>query len=298
MRVWRALFWIAAVAVTAPVPPALAYMASGDRIFPATLVLPQLGPGDEFYLNFMTLPQAGGPGAPNRDNGFTAAYAKTITDTLGIEVEETYTWIGQNGSGTLYGWQNLDGELKYQAYNNIAHEFQLDFGLDRETGGTGAFRVGASASGATTPRVYFGKGFGDLDIGYLRPLAITGLAGVQIADAAPRPDLVMTGLVVEYSLPYLESKVRSVDLPDWVRRLTPMTEFAFDAPAGRSYGMHPTGLVAPGISYAGDGWELGIEALVPTSRASGKGVGATVQFHLALDYVFADSIGRPLFPGQ
>jgi hypothetical protein len=298
MRVGRISFWIAAIAMIAPVPPALAYMASGDRIFPATLVLPEMAPGDEFYVTYGMLPLIGGPGAPSRNSGITATYAKTITDDLGIELDDTYTRLDRGRSGALYGWQNFDGELKYQALNDIAHEFQLDFGLDRETGGTGAFRVGASPSGATTPRVYFGKGLGDLDIGYLRPLAITGLAGVQIADTAPRPDLVTTGLVVEYSLPYLESKVGSVDLPDWVRRLTPMTEFAFDAPAGRSYGMHPTGLVAPGVAYAGDGWELGIEALVPTSRASGKGVGATVQFHLALDYLFADSIGRPLFPGQ
>jgi len=277
------------------VPRALAYTASGDRLFPATMVLPQIGPGDEFYVNYTTLPQTGGPGAPNRSSSLTATYAKTITDTLGIEVEETYTWIDQNQAGTLYGWQNLDGALKYQAYNNLAHEFQLGLGLDRETGGTGAVRVGASPSGATSPEVYFGKGLGDLDIGYLRPLAVTGLAGVQVADAAPRPDLAVAGLVVEYSIPYLESKVHSFDLPDWARRLTPMTEIAFTAPAGTSFGARTTALIAPGFSYAGDGWELGIEALIPVSRATGRGVGATAQIHIALDYLFADSIGKPLF---
>ncbi len=62
-------------------------------------------------------------------------------------------------------------------------------------------RVGAFASGATTPRVYFGKGLGDLDIGYLRPLAVAGLVGYQIADSPPRPNLVTPGFVVEYSVP-------------------------------------------------------------------------------------------------
>ncbi|MGH7095971.1 MAG: hypothetical protein ACREFB_20885, partial [Stellaceae bacterium] len=220
---------------------------------------------------------------------------KTITDTLGIEIEETYTRIDQQGAGSLIGWQNLDGELKYQAINSIAHEFQLDFGLDRETGGTGAVRAGASPSGATAPRVYFGKGFGDLDIGYFRPLAVEGMAGVQIADTAPRPDMATAGFVVEYSIPYLEAKVQNVDLPDWMRRLTPLTEVSFGVPAGSSYGARTTALIAPGISYAGDGWELGIEALVPVTRATGTGVGVTAQVHFSLDYLFSESIGKPLF---
>src|SRR5579862_9042253 len=102
--------------------PAAAYMASGDRQFPATLVLPQLAPGDEFYLNFSTLPLGGGAGAPDRSSNLTATYAKTITDRLGVVIEETYTGIGQSGAGTLWGWQNLDGEIKYLAVNDFAHE--------------------------------------------------------------------------------------------------------------------------------------------------------------------------------
>ncbi|HVC51252.1 MAG TPA: hypothetical protein VND87_04450 [Stellaceae bacterium] len=280
---------MAAVVAT---PAALAYTASGDRTFPATLVLPQIAPGDEIYFNYNTIPLTGGA---TRGSNLTATYMKTITDTLGIEVEETYTRIDQQGAGSLVGWQNLDAELKYRAVNSIAHEFQLDFGLDRETGGTGAVRVGASPSGATTPRVYFGKGFGDLDIGYLRPLAVEGLAGMQFADTAPRPDIATAGFVVEYSIPYLEAKVQNVDLPDWMRRLTPLTEISVGVPAGRSYGARTTALIAPGISYAGDGWELGIEALVPATRATGTGVGVTAQVHFALDYLFPESIGKPLF---
>jgi hypothetical protein len=286
------------LAFGAAAPCALAYTASGDRTFPATLVLPQIAPGDEFYINYDTLPQNGGVGGPSRESNLTATYMKTITDRFGIELEETYTRIDQNGAGSLVGWQNLDGELKYQGINSIAHEFQLDFGLDRETGGTGAVRAGASPSGATTPRVYFGKGFGDLDIGYLRPLAVEGLAGVQIADTAPRPDVATAGFVVEYSIPYLEAKVQSVDLPDWMRRLTPLTEVAVNVPAGRSYGARTTALIAPGVAYAGDGWELGIEALVPASRATGRGIGVTAQVHFALDYLFSQSLGRPLFSSE
>lgn len=283
----------------AALTPALAYTASGDRLFPATMVLPQLGPGDELYTNYNTLPLNGGGGAPTRAGSLTTTYMKSITDRFALSIEEGWTRLDAGPAGRQYGWQNLDGELKFQAYNNLDHEFQINLGLDRETGGTGAVRVGASPSGATTPRVYFGKGLGDLDIGFLRPLAVTGLAGVQIADSAPRPDVAVAGLVVEYSIPYLESKVASLDLPDWARRLTPMTEVSFSAPAGTSFGARATALIAPGISYAGDGWELGIEALLPMTRATGRGIGVTAQFHLSLDYLFADSVlGRPLVPGR
>jgi hypothetical protein len=293
----RVVFRVAMmIAIAVPVDRASAYTASGDRIFPATLVLPQLTPGDEFYLNFSTLPLIGnGPGMPNRSTDLTATYMKSITDRLGIEVEETYSVLGQRSAGALYGWQNFDAELKYLAVNDIEHEFLLSLGVDRETGGTGALRVGASPSGATTPRLYFGKGFGDLNIGYLRPLAITGLGGVQIADFSPRPNLVTGGFVVEYSIPYLESKVHSFDLPEVLRGLTPMTEISLTTPTGRSYGARTTALIAPGVSYAGEGWEFAVEALVPASRATGTGFGVTAQIHFALDFLFADTIGKPIF---
>jgi hypothetical protein len=272
-----------------------AYDASGDRVFPATLLLPQLAPGDETYVNANTLPLAGGA-AGTRSSNVTATYMKTITDNFGISIEETWTAIGQSGAGTAYGWQNLDGELKYLALNDIDHELLFSLGLDRETGGTGALRVGASPSGATTPRAYFGKGLGDLDIGYLRPLAVEGFAGIQLADKAPRPDVTQGGFVLEYSIPYLQSKVQSIDIPDILRNLTPMTEVFFTIPTGRSFGARTTVLIGPGVSYAGEGWELAVEALLPQTRATGTGVGVTAQLHLALDFLFADSvIGKPLF---
>jgi hypothetical protein len=293
----RAVLGVAMViAIAVSADRSSAYTASGDRIFPATLILPQLTPGDEFYVNFMTLPLANnGPGTPNRSTNLTATYIKSITDRLGIEVEETHTFLGRSGAGSLSGWQNFDAELKYLAVNDIEHEFLVSLGVDRESGGTGELRVGASPSGATTPRLYFGKGLGDLDIGYLRPLAITGLGGIQIADFAPRPNLVTGGFAVEYSIPYLESKVQSFNLPEVIRGLTPMTEISFTTPAGRSYGARVTALIAPGVSYAGEGWEFAVEALVPASRATGTGFGVTAQIHFALDFLFADTIGKPIF---
>lgn len=278
---------------------AAAYSAAGDRLFPATLVLPQIAPGDEFYVNEFNLPLSGGAaGTPRHANNLTVTYTKTITDRLGIVIDESWTRLDLAGGGAAYGWQNHDMALKYLAVLDQPHEFLFSLGLDREVGGTGAARVGASPSSATTPTVFFGKGLGDLDIGFLRPLAITGLAGYQIADQAPRPNLVTSGFVVEYSIPYLQSKVQSLDLPEFFRNLTPMTEISFTTPGGKSFGARTTALIAPGVSYAGAGWEFGVEALIPASRATGRGIGVTAQLHLSLDYLAGDTIGRPLFAQQ
>jgi hypothetical protein len=285
--------------VAGPANQAFAYSATGDRLFPATLVLPQIAPGDEFYTSADTLPQTpAGVGTGRRQSNFTWVYTKTITDRLGIVVEETWTRLDRVARGTLSAMQNLDTEIKYLAVDDQPHEFLLTLGLDREFGGTGAKRVGAFSSGATTPRVYFGKGLGDLDIGYLRPLAIAGLIGLQIADSPPRPNLATPGFVVEYSIPYLQSKVQTLDLPECVRGLTPRTEVLFTTPVGRSFGGRTTALIAPGLSYAGAGWEFAIEGLVPASRATGRGVGAIAQFHLSLDFIAPETIGGPLFAAR
>ncbi len=152
-----------------------------------------------------------------------------------------------------------------------------------------------SPSSATTPRIYFGKGLGDLDIGYLRPLAITGMLGYQIADAAPRPNLRDARLRRRIFDPVSAVEGAKPALPEFIRGLTPMTEVSFTIPGGTSFGARTTALIGPGISYAGQGWELAVEALVPASRATGRGVGVIAQVHLSLDYLFPETIGRPLF---
>lgn len=295
--------WVAALAAvlayTGAPRAAHAYTAAGDRLFSAMLVLPQFAPGDEFYSWDDTMPQTpAGVGSATRESNFSAVYAKTITDRLGIVLEETWTRLDRVQRGTWSAMQNFDAEVKYLAAVDKQHEFLMSVGLDREFGGTGAARVGAFASGATTPRLYLAKGLGDLDIGYLRPLAVGAMLGYQVADAAPRSNLYTPGFFIQYSIPYLESKVQTLPLPEFVRHLTPITEIQFSIPSGRSFGMRTMALVAPGISYAGAGWELAAEALIPATAATGRGIGGIAELHLSLDYLLPDKIGRPLWSSE
>ena len=108
----------------------------------------------------------------------------------------------------------------------------------------------------------------------------------------------MAGLAVEYSIPYLQSKVRAFDLPDVLRGMTPIVEMLVLAPT-RNRGSRTTAVVvAPGIAYSGQGWQFGIEARVPANRAAGSGAGVLAQFTLSFDYFFPDTIGKPLFSAR
>ena len=55
----------------------------------------------------------------------------------------------------------------------------VSVGVSREFARTGATGSNGAVldnddSSSTTPTIYWGKGFGDLPIGYLRPFALTG----------------------------------------------------------------------------------------------------------------------------
>lgn len=274
----------------------LAYTASGDRIFAAGGILPQIAPTDQIYSWAWTLPLSGERvGARSRITNSGGFFDKTITERLSLYFQDNWLRIDRIDAASRYGFGNAESGFKYLLVNDLDREFLLTLGVNREWGATGASGVGAARKGATEPRAYFGKGLGDLDIGYLRPLAVTGFFGYLLSDARPRPDLVRAGLAVQYSIPYLQSKVQSFDLPDLVRRLTPMTEILVTIPAGSSFGARTTALIAPGVVYAGEGWEFVIEALVPATRATGDGPGVRAQLHLALDFLFPETVGRPLF---
>jgi hypothetical protein len=278
--------------------PAHAFVSAGDRVFPGTLILPQIAPTDEAYIQGAT-PFSGMPvplGARRTDAIWF--FGKTLTEDLGIRLKDVYTRLDPAGRSSRYGWQTLTASAQYLAILDGPHEFLFSAGVDRQFGGTGAGSVqrpGFSGVGATTPSIYFSKGLGDLDIGYLRPLAISGTFGYLIANKSPRPYVLMPGFAIEYSIPYLQSKVQAFDLPDLVRGLTPITELFLTTPTEQAHGTANTALIAPRVSYAGEGWQLGIEAMIPMTRATGRGVGVTAQFHVWLDYLFSYSIGRPVF---
>ena len=103
--------------------------------------------------------------------------------------------------------------------------------------------LGNADSSSTTPLIYFGKGFGDLPVGWLRPLALTGELGYTVADKKLKIDPAdgtpinngrdngwTGGLSLQYSIRYLSSQVKDYGLPAFVNRLTPLVEVAWTSP--------------------------------------------------------------------
>jgi hypothetical protein len=289
-----------ALAALAGALPALAsaHGVAGDRFFPATLTVDDPAVADE--LSLPTVSHLDGDAA---ETDVAAEYSKRLTRTLGISFGETWTRLKTPGAPAASGWQNLETTVKWQALTSARHEAILALGLSAAWSGTGAAGVGAERHSTFTPTLYFGKGAGELPAswGWARPFALTGQLGYAIPSRAHDPGepednpRVMTwGLTLQYSLPYLQTQVRDLGLPQPFAGMTPLIEASLQTPlTGPERGT--TGTVNPGVIWAGRHFQLGAEAMVPVNRASGRHVGAVVQVHMFLDDLFPQSIGKPIW---
>jgi hypothetical protein len=302
-RVAAALAW-AGLAIPLA---AHAHGIAGDRIFPTTLTIDDPAVSDELSApTFVYQPQGASAGAPATTTyNYAFEWDKTITKNFGFAVNDGYSVIRPEGAGSLYGWQDLVTTLKYQFFENDAHEILMSAGVIRQWGGTGAERVGGDKYGWTQPTLYAGKGMGDLPpaLGLLRPIAVTAELGYQFADvpkantpngASFSPDLWNIGFSVQYNMQYLRSQVTDYNLPTFVNHLIPIVEFSYSTPATTAHGVTTTGTIAPGLLYEGESYQIGVEALIPATRATGNRTGVIAQLHFYLDDLFPHSLGKPL----
>jgi len=276
-----------------------AHAVCGGRIFPATLTMDDPGVGDELSLptvQYTPIPAAdGNPSGHSIDYGYE--FDKTITRDLGIAIEGDY--FTQRGAGqNLSGWNNVAVTLKDQLPCSEEHEFMVSLGVERDFAKTGSARLinaGVIDSvSSTSPTIYVGKGLGDLPIGYLRPLAVTGEFGYQISDSPSlSPNQWSYAFSLQYSMPYMQQQVKALDIPKFFTRLIPLVEFAYSQPDHGPV----TGTIAPGFLYDGITYQVGVEAIIPANGVTrqSQGTGVLVQFHLFLDDLFYKSIGKPLF---
>ena len=221
---------------------------------------------------------------------------------------------------TLAGFRNLEIGLKYQLITNAPHEFVLSLGAGWEVGGTGRKALESPSFDIVKPAVFFGKGFGDLpdSLEFVKPFALTGFVGADIPtrtsttntkitfdpdsgefevekEIERNPNVFRWGLVLQYSLPYLQQFVRDVGLPAPLNRIIPLVEVDFQYPLDRGRAGKFTGTVNPGLIWAGKYVQLGLEAIVPVNDRTGKNVGVRGQVHFFIDDIFPGTLGRPLF---
>jgi hypothetical protein len=291
----------AACALSLAASQAQAHAVAGVRVFPVTLTLDDPGVADE-----VTLPQiVEQPGSgPSNLTQFQWEFDKTITPTTALIYNQGFDVLTAVGMGRHTGFENPVITGKWQVYVNAAHEFIASIGIQRELPASlHTVSIGGDAQGSTGPTVYFGKGLGDLPIGALRPLAVTGEATYIIPDrplnAAQTnngsPRALKAGLSIQYSLPYLQSQVKDHGFPDFVNRLVPLVEASYITPTASPGGDPMTLNFAAGAIYMADTYQVGAELLIPGNKAAGSNIGYVVQVHFFLDDIFPNSLGKPIF---
>lgn len=280
-----------------------AHVIAGDRVFPVTLTFDDPGVGDEATLPQFIWQRSAGP---QNQYQFQWEFDKTITPNTALIYNQGWDVMKAAGMKTHTGFENAFVTGKWQAYTNATHEFVASLGVIREFyGGRAAQNIGGDVYGSTAPTLYLGKGLGDLPIGMLRPVALTGELSYVIPDRRlnaagdnnGNPRSWSAGWSIQYSVPYLQSQVKDLGFPKLIGRLVPLVEFTYFSPAAGPANGNPASLtVSPGVIYLGDTFQVGVEALIPANKAAGQNVGLIAQLHFFFDDLFPNSLGKPLFP--
>ena len=301
-------FALGLIFVLLPFSNAFAHCFVGARFFPATLAIDDPCVADEMSLPTVAWSRTGDiPPASEWD--ISGEISKRITENLGISIGERWSQIRAPDGPTMAGFSDLETTLQYQLLKDSSHELAMLLGLIVDWGGTGATNAGLGTPySLLTPTYYFGQGFGPLPdtIGWARPIAVTGQIGYQIpttsyivSQGAYVPQVLVYGASLQYSMPYLKSEVKDIQLPDFINHLIPIVEAQLATPVANNFGNSylTAGTINPGVIWVGSYFQVGLEAMVPVNRASGTGVGVLGQLHLYLDDMFPKTIGQPLIGG-
>jgi hypothetical protein len=251
-----------------------AHGRAGNRLFPATLAVEDPAVADELTLPTIT-------SLKQDDNRYETEYegefSKRITDKFGISIEKGYKRHADED-----GFDNWGLGAKYQAYTDAESETIVSVGLGWEVGETGTTGIGENRS-SLEPQLFIGKGFGDLPdwAEWAKPFALTGALGYDIPLNSEDDEVLKYGFTIQYSIPYLQQRVKDIGLGAPFSNVIPVVEFAYEKPTSGTG--QTTGTVNPGLIWSGEYTQFGLEAVIPTNDASGRGTGIRGQVHFYLD---------------
>jgi hypothetical protein len=301
--IWHVALAGALVAVLAGSLPAFAGGQIGKRFFPSTLAVDDPFAADELELpTVLSIKRPDPEGGPAvRETRVSGVYEKRITPDFEVFVEGEWVSLDPDGGASKTGFDNLGLGVKYQFFTSAPHETILSVGLGAAIGGTGSSSVGATSFSALEAAIGFARGLGDLpeSLGWLRPLAVTGQVGAEMPlgkGSGSDPNALRWGVVLQYSIPYLESYVRDLGLPQPVRGLIPLVELDVTTPLDRGQAGRTVGTVNPGVIWVSRSFQVGVEAVIPMNGRTGSNVGIRGGISIYLDDLFP-AIGRPLFGG-
>ncbi len=274
---------------------------AGKRQFPETIAVPEPFVEDEItFPSFLHIRRpASGAEPPTTETQISTELKKLLTPTLQLALGGGLVHLDPEANPSKTGLANLNIALKYQIFESAPHEILLSLSLGWEVGGTGRKATGATPFDAVKPTFHFGKGLGDISqaLWFFKPLAVTGALGAEIPTRARtrHPNVLQWGLVIQYSIPYLQSFVKDAGLPPPVDRMFPMVEFSFDTFLDRGSGGKTNGTVNPGVVWVGELFQVGLEAVVPINDRTGKNVGVRGLLRFSLDELLPSGLIQPLW---
>ncbi|HEY2585570.1 MAG TPA: hypothetical protein VGI81_07395 [Tepidisphaeraceae bacterium] len=272
----------------------------GARFFP-----PTISTDDPFAVDELAFPTVSYVKNPTDDSGLATheldagfEFDKEILPRLALGVSNSFIYTKAYDHPAVYGWSNLTFTAKYELWENAEHEAIVSFGLETDFGSTGSQKLGVDNFTTLAPKLYFGKGFGDLPdtLAGLRPFAVTGTLDYTFPLRTAAPNAFEWGFAIQYSLQYLQQNVKDVGLVEPFKNMIPLVEFAMSTQVNRQPGRGiTTGTINPGVLYETDWFQIGAEANIPINRASGAHVGVTIQMWIYIDDIFPRTFGHPLF---
>jgi hypothetical protein len=131
------------------------------------------------------------------------------------------------------------------------------------------------------------------------PPATQWAVSIDVSQGTFIPQVFVYGASLQYSMPYLKSEVKDLQLPDFINHLIPIVETQLATPVANNFGnsFFTTGTVNPGVIWVGSYFQVCLEAVIPVNGASGRGVGFLGQLHLYLNDIFPTTYGQPLIGG-
>ncbi len=273
--------------------------AAGGRDFPKTLTLDEPGIDDE--LSFPTFSRVPGAAAPQTDTGFEID--KRITTSLEVQLNGGYSRLSGSAVPDRQGFDNMQFTTKYVLLDRPGTETIFTIGMVHEFGRSGAVQAGAAQAGTTTPTIYAGQGLGSADVpDVLRALALTGTLGFSVPDRAhdgpaqQAVPMLQPSASVQYSFRYVAAGLARAGLPAATANLVAVTELTYAVPTAHAdNAASRKGFVGPGLFYAGGGYQLAAEALLPLNRASGRGAGFIAQLNVSFARLGLGAIAGPLW---
>ncbi len=278
----------------------------GDRFFPPTIQTDDPFAVDEFSVQASSFNNpSGSDGTPKaREVDVSSEFDKEIFPKFALGISGTYINLDPQGNQAPAqdGFDNVSLSAKYQLWENAPHEWILSLGGEIDLGDTGSKGLGVDAFSTYTPKLYFGKGMGDLpdSLKYLKPFALTGTFGYAIAgqptnaDGSLNSNALQYGFALEYSLLYLQQHVEDIGLPKPFSQFIPLVEYAATTPVNRG-GSTTTATINPGVLWEQPDYQVGVEAVIPVNNHTGPNIGAVISVQIYIDDIFPRLFGHPVF---